>query len=88
MEQTVSQSPGNLVSDMDGEKVMLSIQSGKYYNLGKVGGRIWELIAAPVQVAAVVDSLVDEYEVERSDCEAQVLAFLEHLQGEQLIQIA
>ena len=23
---------------MDGEKVMLSIQNGKYYNLGEIGG--------------------------------------------------
>ena len=28
---------------MDGEKVMLSINNGKYYNLGEIGGDIWEL---------------------------------------------
>ena len=35
----VVQSPGNIVSDMDGEKVMLSVHNGKYYNLGEIGGR-------------------------------------------------
>ena len=30
------QKEGNVVSDMDGEKVMLSIHNGKYYNLGEV----------------------------------------------------
>ena len=27
---TISQTPGNIVSDMDGEKVMLNIEEGKY----------------------------------------------------------
>ena len=35
---------GNIVSDMGGEKVMLSVNKGKYYNLGEIGGDIWELI--------------------------------------------
>ena len=29
---------------MGGEKVMLSINNGKYYNLVKLVGSIWELI--------------------------------------------
>ncbi len=37
----ISQMEGNIVSDMDGETVMLCIQSGKYYNLGELGGEIW-----------------------------------------------
>ena len=41
--QCVGQVKGNIVSDMDGEKVMLSVDNGKYYNFGEIGGRIWEL---------------------------------------------
>ena len=37
----IVQSKGNMVSDMDGEKVMLNIEKGKYYNLGELGGTIW-----------------------------------------------
>ena len=48
-----SQQPGNIVSDMDGEKVMLSIQSGKYYNLGTLGGEIWELMKEPISFETV-----------------------------------
>lgn len=38
LDHYIVQSEGNIVSDMDGEKVMLSIKNGKYYNLGKIGG--------------------------------------------------
>ena len=34
LKSVVSQVEGQIVSDMGGEKVMLSIPNGKYYNLG------------------------------------------------------
>ncbi|MFC5406807.1 lasso peptide biosynthesis PqqD family chaperone [Cohnella soli] len=80
------QCEGNIVSDMAGEKVMLSVEKGKYYNLGEVGGRIWELLSPPSTVAQVVDRLLEEYEVSRETCLAQVNAFLDHLYAEGLIQ--
>ena len=39
----IVQSEENIVSDMDGEKVMLNVRKGKYYNLGETG-EIWDLI--------------------------------------------
>ncbi|MEK0315263.1 lasso peptide biosynthesis PqqD family chaperone [Cohnella sp. 56] len=83
----ISQVPGNIVSDMAGEKVMLSVQKGNYYNLGEVGGRIWELINKPQTAEAIVDHLLEEYAVERSVCQAQVQLFLEQLVRQQLITI-
>lgn len=81
------QRSGCLVSDMDGDKVMLSIDSGKYYNLGKVGGRIWELVSSPMTVAQLVDALASEYDIDREMCEEQVISFLTSLYQEGLIQI-
>jgi hypothetical protein len=83
----VSQVEGNIVSDMDGEKVMLSIQNGKYYNLGEVGGEIWECIKEPVSIGELISKLMEQYTVEQSDCEEQVLSFLESLFEEGIIQI-
>ncbi|MBM7563596.1 lasso peptide biosynthesis PqqD family chaperone [Paenibacillus sacheonensis] len=87
VEQTVVQSEGSVVSDMGGEKVMFSVSSGKYYNLGAIGGRVWELIASPIPVNQLVDALMDEYDVERASCEEQVGAFLKNLHAEALIEV-
>lgn len=84
----IVQSEGNLVSDMDGEKVMLSIENGKYYNLGQIGGRIWELIAEPVTIPSMVEQLVVEYEIEPEVCEQQVYTFLQQLASEGLVQVS
>ncbi|MGG1166124.1 MULTISPECIES: lasso peptide biosynthesis PqqD family chaperone [Bacillus cereus group] len=87
LECQIVQSEENIVSDMDGEKVMLNVQKGKYYNLGETGGEIWELIKTPIMVTELVSTLLSKYNIERKDCEEQVLSFLECLFQEGLIQI-
>ncbi|MFC4320700.1 lasso peptide biosynthesis PqqD family chaperone [Litchfieldia salsa] len=84
---TVNQGKGNIVSDMGGEKVMLSVSKGKYYNLGDIGGEIWDLIADPIPVSDVIEKLMTVYQVEVHVCEEQVLSFLDHLSHEGLIEI-
>ncbi|MFE5321188.1 lasso peptide biosynthesis PqqD family chaperone [Paenibacillus sp. NPDC056579] len=82
------QSKGNIVSDMGGEKVMLSVHNGKYYNLGEIGGKIWELLEHPTCVTEMVAKLMSEYEVEHDQCEEHVLSFLQMLSKENLIEAA
>lgn len=83
----VVQSGGNVVSDMDGDTVMMSIDNGKYYNLGKVGGVIWDLIKESISVEQVVTILMSDYDIGRAECEKQVLSFMKHLYKEGLIRI-
>ncbi|MDF2660700.1 MAG: metallophosphoesterase [Paenibacillus sp.] len=86
LDQVVMQSDGFLASNMNDEKVMMSVESGKYYNLGSIGGRIWELIESPTSVRQVVTSLREEYEIDQDACERQVLSFLQTMLTEKLIR--
>lgn len=83
----VMQKEGNIVSDMDGEKVMLSISNGKYYNLGQVGGDIWTLINEPISVQEVIEAMQASYDVDANECAEQVTSFLKQLVEEELIQV-
>lgn len=87
LKDIVVQGTGNIVSDMDGEKVMLSVANGKYYNLGDIGGDIWELINEPVLINQLVTTLTSQYEIESPECEEQVLSFLGLLAKEGLIEV-
>ncbi|WP_034765885.1 lasso peptide biosynthesis PqqD family chaperone [Rossellomorea vietnamensis] len=87
LESIVGQVEGNIVSDMGGEKVMLSISNGKYYNLGEIGGVIWDAIEKPLPIEELIDNLLNEYQVDRETCEQQVLSFLEMLLKEEIILI-
>ncbi len=64
---------------------MLSIKNGKYYNLGVMGGQIWERISEPISVNQLVENLLSEYNVKQHDCETQVISFLNLLLKEELI---
>jgi len=88
LEDTVCQVIGQIVSDMDGEKVMLSIENGKYYNLGDVGGVIWESMKQPISVREIIRKLMERYNVTETRCEKQVISFLHHLLEHGLIYVS
>ncbi|GGP14013.1 lasso peptide biosynthesis PqqD family chaperone [Oceanobacillus neutriphilus] len=83
----VSQLEGLIVSDMDGEKVMLSIENGKYYNLGETGGEIWDCMKEPISIQDLIQSLVKEYDVREYECSEQVLRFIDRLAEEGLVKV-
>lgn len=86
MNDIISQVDGNIVSDMDGEKVMLSIENGKYYNLGEVGGEIWECIKEPISIYDLIHSLLSQYDVEEDKCSDQVIRFIGRLIEQGLVR--
>ncbi|ESU32075.1 hypothetical protein G3A_13140 [Bacillus sp. 17376] len=87
LDSKVVQKPGNIVSDMDGEKVMLNIDNGNYYNLGEIGGVIWEMIKEPISIERLIYMLMEEFDVEKKDCESHLISFLTNLSSECLIEV-
>jgi|LGVE01.1.fsa_nt_gb hypothetical protein len=83
----IKQKSGIIASDMDGETVMMNIDTGKYYNLGSTGGTIWTLIEKPTQFKEIINQLLEINNVERVQCEKDVLPFLEQLLTSNLIEI-
>ena len=83
----VRQSEQQVAAEVDGEVVMMSIESGNYYGLDEVGSRIWALLETPTTVTRVCDTLMDEFEVERTTLEGHVLQFLKQLAEQGLIRI-
>jgi hypothetical protein len=74
-------------SEIGGEAVILNLQSGTYYGLDEVGKRIWDLIQTPRSVKEVQENLLAEYDVESDQCEKDLIALLQSLADENLIEI-
>ncbi|GBF33822.1 hypothetical protein DCCM_2933 [Desulfocucumis palustris] len=83
----VAQATGLVAADMDGEKVMLNIEKGKYFGLNRVGSRIWELLEKPLTVQEMVAVLLKEYDVEEKNCRQDVLTYLSKLYARGLVAI-
>lgn len=72
-------------TDLDGEKVMMDLEKGRYFMMNTVGSRIWELIEKPLQVNEIVNTLLQEYDVSHDTCEKEVIDFLNKLDNANLI---
>jgi len=85
----ISRLPETLSNTVDDETVLLDVAKSSYYGLGPVASRIWQALAEPVLVEAMVNQLLDEYEVSRDQCERDVLVFLRqlHLAGLLLVRV-
>jgi len=86
-DSVVSQNKALDVTDLDGEKVMMDIENGKYYALNEVGSRIWDIIGSPVSIRDIVGTLMKEYDVDYETCEKAVISFLESVCDAGIIKI-
>jgi coenzyme PQQ biosynthesis protein PqqD len=69
-----------------GALILLSLADGNYYRLNEVGDRVWELCDGTRSVAEVVAIIGQEYEAPAEAVEADVLALLEELAHEKLVE--
>jgi len=80
--------PEVLFQEVGGETVLLDLESEQYFGLDAVGTRVWTLLNEGATPAAVVDTLLAEYEVERATLEVDVAELLRKLAEAGLIRFA
>ncbi len=76
-----------LSCDLGGEAAILNVKSGVYYGLNPVGARVWKLIQQPCRVAEIRQTLLGEYDVDPSHCEADLMELLEKFLAAGLIEV-
>lgn len=81
----VTASSGLMVSEVDGELVMMDVEKGTYYGMDPVAARIWKAVAAPTSIAEVCAQMTEQYDVDPATCEAEVLAFVSDLRDAGLV---
>lgn len=83
----IVRSEGVLSRVLDGEAVLLDTEGGAYFGLNAVGTRAWELIGAGTTRAALVGTLLAEFEVTRDVLQRDVDDLLAGLEQRKLIRI-
>jgi hypothetical protein len=73
--------------DLDGEMVILNLDSGVYFGLNAVGASIWNCIQSEHSVSEIVDRMMAEYKVGRAECDAGVTALLQQMASHGLIDV-
>lgn len=73
--------------NVEDEMVLLGMEDGIYYGLNQVGAFIWEQIIEPKTIDQIRDAILDEYEVEKSECERDLIDLLNLLAEKGMIHI-
>ena len=70
-----------------GDLMMMSIESGKYYQLNISAGRIWDMLEQPRTVAELCEMLSRCFKVTSEDCQKEVMSFLDELASRKIVTI-
>lgn len=76
-----------LVRQLDGESVLLNLETEKYFGLDATGTRMWELVTSLPSIEAACGILTDEFEVEPELLRNNLAELLGQLVDNGLLQI-
>ncbi len=85
---TIVHNPDIIAADMDGEKVMMSVEKGQYYGLTGIGPFLWDLLAEPLSIEALCRRVLEEYEIDEAACLADVSAYIADLLEKGVLRLA
>ena len=89
MNQTYYQRSSDTISGaLHDQIVMMDIKRGTYYSLNTVATRIWELLEQTRTAEALCEVLVDEFDVEPSQCHQEVMKILAEMQKLNLVSMS
>jgi hypothetical protein len=70
---------------IDGETILIALDTGTYYSLTGSGPEIWSLLAAGHPVGVAADALAERYPDEATQARAELLRLALELEGEGLL---
>ena len=88
LESRVSISDDAVFRELDGEAVILHLESGMYYGLDPVGTRLWQLIDAHHQLQPVFAAALEEFDVDPATLQKDLLQLVSDLATRQLVVVS
>lgn len=83
----ITRAPNLMSTQIDDEIVILNMATDNYIALDVIGLRIWELLEAPCTLDEICKQLEQEFSGDPEQIRADVLAFLDELQTEEMLNI-
>jgi hypothetical protein len=76
-----------LFRELEGESVLLNIDTETYFGLDDVGTRMWNLLAAGGSIQTAYDALLEEYDADPQTLKEDLADIINQLREKGLIQI-
>ena len=76
-----------IFQELEGEAVLLNVESGIFFGLDPVAKRMWELLSELGQAEKVLKQLLQEYETSEEQLHKDLTDFIEKLKSKGLVEI-
>ncbi len=86
--QKVSVPDSVLFRNLDGEAVLLNLDSEEYFGLDSVGTDIWQAVTGDGSIEEAYVSLLAEYDVDAAQLRTDMSEFIQELLNAGLISVA
>ncbi|PID41213.1 MAG: PqqD family protein [Proteobacteria bacterium] len=83
---TIRRAKDAISTELDGETIILNIETGVYNGLDQVGTTVWKQIEEPTTFDQLVSVILDEYKVNRRQCIDDLCSFLTDMLENKLIE--
>jgi hypothetical protein len=78
-------SPAVIHETIDGEVVIINLNTGNYYSLDRAGATVWELLDKGLSIGEIVEMAAGRYEGSPVDMENSISELVSELQQEDLV---
>ena len=82
----VSIPKGVVYRELDGEMVLLNLDTGNYYGLDPVGTRMWNLLKEHGTTEKVLETMKEEYEVKEEQLRGDIQELVQKLAAKGLVK--
>lgn len=76
-----------LFREIDGEAMLLNLDSGIYFGLDSVGTKIWNLMTEGKPLETIAQSISSEYDVSENRCRTDLFELAEALRKHGLVEV-
>ena len=87
-ETMIARSDTALSTEVDGEAVLIGIETGRYYGLDAIGTAIWKGIEQPCRLDALCARLIEDFEGDPAVIEQETRTFVAQLVERDLARAA
>lgn len=84
---TVKIAKDTIFQELEGEAVLLNMQTGIYFGLNSMGSRIWQLLSEHSDVQTVGSILLGEFDIREKQLQNHLSKFIETLKSKGLIEV-
>jgi hypothetical protein len=76
-----------LIREIEGEAVILNLNSERYFGLDEIGTRMWALLTSAESVQSAYETLLDEYEIDAETLRHDLTEFIEEMVDNGLMEL-